>query len=55
MRASFLATKFLKVFFCFPKTGAGLENKQATQKINWKNAHTPLLKPEVNSVSLVWK
>lgn len=55
MRASFPAAAFLKAFFHSPKTGAGLENKQATQKVNFKDAHTPLLKPEVDSVSLVWK
>lgn len=55
MRASFPAAAILKAFFYSPKTGAGLENKQATQKVNLNDAHTPLLKPEVNSITLVWK
>lgn len=52
MKASFPAAAILKVFFYSPKAGVGLENKQATQKVNLNDA---LLQPEVNSVSLVWK
>lgn len=54
MKASFPAAEFLKIFIYSPKAG-GMFRKQATQKVNLKDARTPLPKPEVCSVSLVLK
>lgn len=49
------AATIFKIFFFSPKTGPGLENKQPAPKVNLKDAHGPLFKPEMNSTSLVWK
>lgn len=54
MKVNFPATSFFERLF-FSSTKAGLGSKQTAPKVNLKIVHSAPFKPEVNSVSLVWK